>query len=246
MFYLPSMECSEVINSKSMNKHLGLTLRKKDFPEKVKTKCLLWSDRHCCLCGKQCGIGIEIAHIDEKGPKTIDNAIPLCFDCHEKIGHYNIKHPKGNKYRPKELISRRDQLLDRYTSYLVPRLDFQVVQRAQFPDVGFLFTHVGGSFPAQFKIKCDVILENKKLLTLGDHYGGNWIWNLNPGHQFYGHMNIPFSGPLTERLEIDSIITIIDIYSREHKWLPTGHVYDPVSNRWFAEPCPFICKIKQG
>lgn len=246
MFYLPSMECSEVINSKSMNKHLGLTLRKKDFPEKVKTKCLLWSDRHCCLCGKQCGIGIEIAHIDEKGPKTIDNAIPLCFDCHEKIGHYNIKHPKGNKYRPKELISRRDQLLDRYTSYLVPRLDFQVVQRAQFPDVGFLFTHVGGSFPAQFKIKCDVILGNKKLLTLGDHYGGNWIWNLNPGHQFYGHMNIPFSGPLTERLEIDSIITIIDIYSREHKWLPTGHVYDPVSNRWFAEPCPFICKIKQG
>lgn len=221
-----------------------IALRKKDFPEDVKLRCLLWSDRHCCLCGKQCGTGIEIAHIDARGPNTIDNAIPLCFNCHEKIGHYNKEHPKGNKYRPKELISRRDQIYDRYTSYLVPRIDFQVIQRAPFPDVGFLFTHVGGSFPAQFKIKCDVILGDKKLLTLGNHYGGQWTWNLNPGHQFYGHTTIPVTRSLEERLEIDSTLTIIDRYGREHEWLPIGHVYDVGSNSWFAEPCPFICRVK--
>lgn len=220
-------------------------MAKKDFPEDVKIKCLLWSDRHCCLCGKQCGTGIEIAHINAKGPNTIDNAIPLCFDCHEKIGHYNIEHPKGNKYRPKELISRRDQIYDRFTSYLVPQIDFQVIQRAPFPDVGFLFTHVGGSYPAQFKIKCDVILGEKRLLTLGNHYGGQWRWNLNPGHQFYGHTAIPVSRDLGERLEIDSTLTIIDRYEREHDWLPTGHVYDKTNNSWFAEPCPFICRASK-
>lgn len=218
-------------------------MRKKDFPEKVKIKCLLWSDRHCCLCGKQCGTNIEIARIDANGAKTIDNAIPLCFDCHEKIGHYNSEHPKGNKYRPKELITRRDQIYDRYTSYLVPQIDFQVIQRSPFPDVGFLFTHVGGSYPARFKVKCELFLGENRVTTLGGHYGGTMEWNLNPGHSFYGHTSIPIEGELKERLEIDTTITIIDRYSREHQWLPIGHVYDKKNNNWFAEPCPLVDRL---
>jgi hypothetical protein len=220
-------------------------LEKKDFPEDVKIKCLLWSDRHCCLCGKQRGTGIEIAHIDACGPSTIDNAIPLCLNCHEKVGHYNVEHPKGNKYRPKELISRREQLYDRYTSYLVPQIDFQVVQVSPFPDVGFLFTHVGGAFPARFRVKCEVFLGNKKIGTLKDHYSGQKEWNLNPGHRFYGHTAIPVGGELKDRLEIDTTITIIDVYGREHQWLPVGHIYDPKNNSWFAEPCPLVDKAKQ-
>lgn len=219
-------------------------MRKKDFGENVKIKCLLWSDRHCCLCGKQCGTDIEIAHIDAHGSNKIENAIPLCYDCHAKIGHYNKGHPKGNKYRPKELISRREQIYDRYTSYLVPQIDFQVVQRAPLPDVGFLFTHVGGSYPARFRVKCEVVLGENKLQTLGEHYSGEKEWTLNPGYKFYGHQSIPIEGELKERLEIDTTITIIDRYGREHQWLPVGHVYDKNRNSWFAEPCPFIDRGK--
>jgi hypothetical protein len=32
------------------------------------------------------------------GADTLDNCIPFCFDCHADVGHYNAKHPKGNKY----------------------------------------------------------------------------------------------------------------------------------------------------
>jgi hypothetical protein len=220
-------------------------MRKKDFSENVKIKCLLWSDRHCCLCGKQRGTGIEIAHIDANGPNTIENAIPLCFDCHEKIGHYNKEHPKGNKYRPKELISRREQIYDRYTSYLVPQIDFQVIQRAPLPDVGFLFTHIGGFYPAKFKVKCEVVVGDRKITTLGDHYSGEKEWNLNPGYRFYGHTSIPIEAVTSkERLEIDTTITVIDRYEREHQWLPVGHIYDRKSNTWFAEPCPFVDRGK--
>ena len=72
-----------------------------DFCEEDKTKCLLWCSRHCCLCGKACGTNIEIAHVIPKGQDgsdDIDNAIPLCFDCHSEIGRYNKEHPRGNKY----------------------------------------------------------------------------------------------------------------------------------------------------
>jgi hypothetical protein len=216
-------------------------LRKNDFPEDVKIKCLLWSDRHCCLCGKQCGTGIEIAHIDANGPCTLENAIPLCFDCHAAIGHYNKEHPRGNKYRKEELIPRREQIYDKYTDYLVPVIDFQVFQRAPFPDVSFQFTHLG-TYPIQFKIKCEVILGEEKLQTLGTHYGGEWVWNLNPGHRFTGHSALLVPIENTKRVEIDSTMTIIDRYGREHRLLPVGHVYDPKNNSWFGEPCPFICK----
>jgi hypothetical protein len=93
--------------------------------------------------------------------------------------------------------------------------------------VSFLFTHTGGAYPARFRIKCDLILGDKKTLTLRDHYGGTWEWNLNPGYQFRGHTSLPVESEVKERLEIDSTITVIDRYDREHEWLPTGHVYNP-------------------
>jgi hypothetical protein len=94
--------------------------RKHDFQEADKIKLLLWCDRHCCVCGKACGTDIQIAHIDEKGPGEIDNAIPLCYDCHAKTGRYNPKYPLGNKHRPKELKARREQVYEQHTRALVP------------------------------------------------------------------------------------------------------------------------------
>ena len=101
---------------------------KDDFSEEDKIKCLLWCNRHCCLCGKACGTDIEIAHIIERAKENsndIDNAIPLCYECHSEIGKYNKKHPKGNKYRPKELKARRDQIYEGQTRYLVPPIHFE-------------------------------------------------------------------------------------------------------------------------
>jgi hypothetical protein len=54
---------------------------------------------------------MELHHIDEKakgGPNTFENCIPLCFECHADVGHYNDDHPKGTKYSPKELLAHRD------------------------------------------------------------------------------------------------------------------------------------------
>jgi hypothetical protein len=44
----------------------------------------------------------------EQGPNTLENCIPLCFDCHAEVGAYNPKHPKGNKFSGSELRAHRD------------------------------------------------------------------------------------------------------------------------------------------
>jgi hypothetical protein len=48
----------------------------------------------------------------DSGPDTIDNAIPVCFECHAEIHSYNDKHPRGRKFRPEELRGHREQWLD--------------------------------------------------------------------------------------------------------------------------------------
>jgi len=83
------------------------------FSREVKARMFARCMRHCCLCRKQCGTNIEAAHIiDESsgGSNDEDNGIPLCFDCHQEIGAYRNSHPKGNKFTPDELLSRRDKV----------------------------------------------------------------------------------------------------------------------------------------
>jgi hypothetical protein len=67
------------------------------------------------LCKKQCGVNIEAAHIIDEaagGSNEEENGIPLCFDCHQEIGSYNEKHPRGNKLRPAELKARRNRVYE--------------------------------------------------------------------------------------------------------------------------------------
>lgn len=83
------------------------------FPSSVKARAFVRCARICCLCFKQCGTRIEAAHIEAEadgGSDGDENAIPLCFDCHEEIGSYNPRHPKGNKFTEEELRQRRDAL----------------------------------------------------------------------------------------------------------------------------------------
>jgi hypothetical protein len=43
------------------------------------------------------------------GSNEIDNAIVLCLRCHAEAGHYNAKHPIGNRYHSDELRRHRDE-----------------------------------------------------------------------------------------------------------------------------------------
>ncbi len=86
------------------------------FPRNVKEVALVACGRCCCICHKFCGTKIEVHHIrevSEGGDNTVDNAIPLCFDCHADMRSYDHKHPKGNKYSESELKRHRDSWNDK-------------------------------------------------------------------------------------------------------------------------------------
>ncbi|MFL8675740.1 HNH endonuclease [Clostridioides sp. GD02404] len=86
------------------------------FPKNVQVNALASCKRHCCLCEKYCKTNIELHHIIPKsknGEDTIENCIPLCFDCHADVGSYNPKHPKGKNYSIEELKSRRDKFYEK-------------------------------------------------------------------------------------------------------------------------------------
>ncbi|MCM0080835.1 HNH endonuclease [Geomonas sp. Red32] len=93
------------------------------FNSETKARMFIRCGRLCCLCLKQCGTNIEVAHIvDEHAGGSCDeeNGIPTCFDCHQEIGAYSDKHPKGNKFSVNELKARRDrvyQLVESGTLY---------------------------------------------------------------------------------------------------------------------------------
>lgn len=103
----------------------------------IETKARMFSRcaRVCCLCFKQCGTNIEAAHImaeSDGGSNDEDNGIPLCFDCHQEIGAYNDKHPKGNKFTPIELKARRDRL------YSLIEKGFSPTRQVPIPDEIFM------------------------------------------------------------------------------------------------------------
>jgi hypothetical protein len=215
--------------------------RKQDFAEADKVTVLLWCDRHCCLCGKLTGVGIEVAHI-EADRSDIDNAIPLCFDCHAAIGHYNRRHPRGRKFSNVELKARRDQIYEQHTRRLVPPVSYKLTQRhQQLPEVGFEIANLGNTYPVRARVEVKLVQGAKSLghpVTTG-HYNGRYIWNLNPGFSVHGHFGAP-AEVLTNtsqalRARID--VTLIDIYSREHRLLPVGYVHRlGPEDEWYFEP----------
>lgn len=218
-----------------------------EFPAADKIKLLPWCDRHCCLCGTACGVDIEIAHLDEKGPGVIDNAIPLCYDCHAKIGHYNEKHPRGNRYKPAELTARREQIYERYTRHLVPPLQYLITQelthgaQRRLPDVGFNILHRGDSLPAQALVKLNICLGERDLGAPVSNrlYDGTTAWNLNPRHGIRGWFSVPDDAVQSAAtLEIVVAVTVIDQYQRPHALLPVSWVLIRDQNAWFAHPAP--------
>jgi len=84
------------------------------FKQTEVNKLLGLCHRRCCVCHRFCGIKIEIHHIQPSeagGDDSIENAIPLCFECHAEVQLYNDKHPRGRKFRPEELLQHKEQWL---------------------------------------------------------------------------------------------------------------------------------------
>ena len=84
------------------------------FPQDQVTDLLARCHRRCCVCHRFCGVKIETDHIvpaGEGGDDAIENAIPVCFDCHAEIHSYNDQHPRGRKFRPDELRRHKEEWL---------------------------------------------------------------------------------------------------------------------------------------
>lgn len=82
------------------------------FPRDQVSELLARCHRRCCICHRFCGVKIETDHIkpkEEGGDDSIDNAIPVCFECHAEIHSYNDKHPRGRKFLPEELRLHKEQ-----------------------------------------------------------------------------------------------------------------------------------------
>ncbi len=216
------------------------------FDPQVRTTALLWCDRHCCLCKKACGVNIEVHHLvpeSEGGSNQIENAIPLCFDCHSEVMRYNNEHPRGTKYKIEELRDRRDQVYEEFTRHLVPPVDAQITQQTptggvrKFPDVGFVLTHLGDSLPVKVRVTIRSVLNDESVVLPGEYYSGKKEWNLNPRFGFSGHFDMPSQLIPSDRpLELRVTLSITDQFGREHIQLPVGFVYVSEQNLWCAEP----------
>ena len=85
------------------------------FRRKEVAELLARCRRRCCICHTFCGVKIETDHItprDSGGNDDIENAIPVCFDCHAEIHTYNDRHPRGRKFTEDELRKHKEQWLD--------------------------------------------------------------------------------------------------------------------------------------
>jgi len=223
--------------------------RPPEFSAIDKIKMLLWSDRHCCLCKKPCGIDIVVAHIDDQAGNELDNGIPLCYDCHSEIGKYNKKHPLGNKYKPEELKARREQVYEEYTRHLVPPIHSHLDQtkidgsKHTLPFVGFRLSHLSDSLPVNIRVEAKII-HNKKVLGIvsdpSGYYTGHTKWNINPRTLFWGGFNLLKEvADKPDDIKIEIRVTIIDQFEREHKLLPQCYRYIKDGDFWNLEPRSF-------
>ena len=84
------------------------------FAREAVAQLLMHCHRRCCVCHRFCGVKMETDHIvptAQGGSDDIDNAIPVCFECHAEIHSYNDKHPRGRKFTPDELRAHKKQWL---------------------------------------------------------------------------------------------------------------------------------------
>lgn len=228
---------------------------KKKFPYKVRKKALLWSDRHCCLCGKQCGLDIELHHIDPSleppSLNEIDNAIPVCYDCHSKLEISLLNNPIGSKYSPQEIKDRREQIYEEKTRHLVPILMYGPTNELEFPEVKFFIHNNDGSLNVKALCKVEIYVNDKLFGTPTRHYAGEHAWVCNPGLISFGwfdlsnpkklvenpkYKGVPPDKAQNKNLRLRVYLSIIDTFEREHERIPVEWYFSWKHNSWIYDP----------
>ena len=208
---------------------------KVEFSSKDKVRCLLWCARHCCLCGEFRAIGIVLAHIDPKrqpksGTGDIDNAIPVCPNCHAELDAYSEGH--GAKYKPEETKARRNQIYEEHTRRLVPPIRFKLTQdfgepfpridekgnivkdkngnpvfvqrQAKLPEVVTHMQHLSDCLPVRVLLELRICFNKEDLgPPEGEIYSAKRPWNMNPRGVFFGHFNIIEANRNAKKRKID-------------------------------------------
>lgn len=173
----------------------------------------------------------------------MDNAIPLCFDCHSEVMRYNDQHPLGTKYKTEELKKRREQVYEEFTRHLVPPIFPRITQELLgggsriFPDIGFNLAHLGDSLPVQVSVIVASVLKGGDIILPNEFYSGKKLWNLNPRYAIAGYFELPNDMiPDSGALELRVKLTVIDQFERKHPFLPYGFIYVHEGNYWYVEP----------
>ena len=227
--------------------------RSRGFSARDKKRTLLWSQRHCCYCGKKLGMNIVVAHIEPRKKNaswSIDNAIPLCLNCHQRIFSYADKHPLGSKYTTEELKARRDETYEKHTRHLVPEFDFMITQKSppwytrDYPSVGFILflSRMKEPQPVRFCVVVTAFLNQRNRGTTSDrYYSGRKIWEQpqprsDRDNMFWGNFTSPVAKVRRgQHLQFRVRVTALDKYEREHA-KTRSWAYDPKGNYWFPEP----------
>jgi hypothetical protein len=228
-------------------------MRNAGFSPGDKRRVLLWCQRHCCFCGRKCGTDIQVAHIEPRRRDkswNIENAIPLCLNCHQKLFSYDPKHPLGIKYTPEELKTIRDETYEKYTRHLIPEFGFQITQNSppwhtrQYPNVGFIIvlSRMKDPQPIGFRVHVTAFLNGRNRGTTSDlHYSGRRIWEQpqprrDSDYMLWGNFTSPVAKVRDgQRLEFRVRVTAIDKHKREHPKAKSW-VYIPKANSWYLEP----------
>src|SRR5262249_24098476 len=109
-----SIGARRVVTSGGSNHLLLLGGKPMGFKRSEADDLLVTCHRRCCVCHRFCGFKTELHHIEQRSESeddSLENAIPLCFECHAEVQLYNDKHPRGRKFHPEELRSHKKQWL---------------------------------------------------------------------------------------------------------------------------------------
>ena len=82
------------------------------FPDGAVGQLLADCKRHCCVCWRWCGTKMHLHHITARsngGSDDIDNAIPVCLDCHAEI---ESRGNMGRQFTQPELREHRRRWLE--------------------------------------------------------------------------------------------------------------------------------------
>lgn len=93
------------------------------FTATIKEQAMRACARHCCICHRYKGVKMELHHIKQRadgGEDSFENAIPVCYDCHSDIGHYNPRHPRGTKFTEEELKKSKENWYKRVEEGNIP------------------------------------------------------------------------------------------------------------------------------